>query len=221
MADKSTRLMLDALTRAAAEPDGLPLYARKGSEGLFPFTTLAKSAADRCTAEGFLELTDGAETAKLSEAGMKFLLDHANPKQLIEDFLRVVESRQTEIDAIAGTLERMRKSMDGMTATLREALPSPYRNGHAPGNDLASQLLQKLQTWRDANAARDCPLPRLYQDLAEPKPTIGQFHDALRKMHDLGKVAAHPWTGPLYDLPEPKFALLIGHEIAYYVAPRE
>jgi len=29
-----------------------------------------------------------------------------------------------------------------------------------------------------------------------------------------------PWTGPLYDLPEPHFALLVGHEVAYYASSR-
>ena len=28
------------------------------------------------------------------------------------------------------------------------------------------------------------------------------------------------WTGPLYAIPEPPLALLVGHEIAYYASPR-
>ena len=39
--------------------------------------------------------------------------------------------------------------------------------------------------------------------------------------HDLGKIYLHPWTGPLYDIPEPPYALLIGHEIAYYASIRK
>jgi hypothetical protein len=50
--------------------------------------------------------------------------------------------------------------------------------------------------------------------------TIGQFHDGLRQLHDEGKIYLHPWTGPLYAMPEPPLALLAGHEIAYYASQR-
>ena len=54
-----------------------------------------------------------------------------------------------------------------------------------------------------------------------PGVTIGEFQDALRRLHDLGKIYLHPWTGPLYDIPEPSYALLVGHEIAYYASIRK
>jgi hypothetical protein len=50
--------------------------------------------------------------------------------------------------------------------------------------------------------------------------TIGRFHDGLRRLHDEGQAYLHPWTGPLYAMPEPAFALLVGHEVAYYASPR-
>jgi hypothetical protein len=42
----------------------------------------------------------------------------------------------------------------------------------------------------------------------------------LRSLHDRERIYLHPWTGPLYALPEPAFALLIGHEVAYYASLR-
>jgi hypothetical protein len=48
--------------------------------------------------------------------------------------------------------------------------------------------------------------------------TIGQFHDGLRRMYDEGSIYLHPWTGPLYALPEPALSLMIGHEVAYYAS---
>jgi hypothetical protein len=79
-----------------------------------------------------------------------------------------------------------------------------------------------LEQWH-AQLHRDCPLPELFRRLAAShrELTVGQFHDALRHLHDEHQVYLHPWTGPLYDLPEPPFALLIGHEIAYYASIRE
>ena len=49
-------------------------------------------------------------------------------------------------------------------------------------------------------------------------PTLGGFHDALRRLHRSGRVYLHPWTGPLYSLPDPSYALLVGHEVAYYAS---
>jgi len=65
-------------------------------------------------------------------------------------------------------------------------------------------------------------LPELYGSLStlEPSPTVGQFHDALRQLHAADRVYLHPWTGPLYALPEPPLALLVGHEVAYYASVR-
>jgi hypothetical protein len=69
---------------------------------------------------------------------------------------------------------------------------------------------------------RDCPLPDLFTSLStlDPPPTVGQFHDALRQLHADGRIYLHPWTGPLYALPEPLIALLSGHEIAFYASLR-
>ena len=65
-------------------------------------------------------------------------------------------------------------------------------------------------------------MPELYRaasrDVAEL--TIGQFHDALRHLHAADAIYLHPWTGPLYDVPEPPYALLVGHEVAYYASRR-
>jgi hypothetical protein len=30
----------------------------------------------------------------------------------------------------------------------------------------------------------------------------------------------HPWAGPIYEIPEPELAMLVGHAIAYYVSLR-
>ena len=79
----------------------------------------------------------------------------------------------------------------------------------------------RLGDWSGA-AGEDCPLPKLFDSLSvcEPLPTIGEFHDCLRRLHAEGAIYLHPWTGPLYALPEPAYALLAGHNIAYYASLR-
>jgi hypothetical protein len=87
--------------------------------------------------------------------------------------------------------------------------------------ELAPIILARLADWSGA-AGEDCPLPELYRSLSllDLPPSIGEFHDCLRKLHADGTLYLHPWTGPLYALPEPAYALLAGHNIAYYASVR-
>ena len=81
-------------------------------------------------------------------------------------------------------------------------------------------LLEALDRWQRGNALGDCPLPVLYRSIKAESPwmTIGRFHDSLRGLHENRRVHLHPWTGPLHELPEPTYALLVGHEVAYYAS---
>jgi hypothetical protein len=84
-------------------------------------------------------------------------------------------------------------------------------------------VLQLLTSWNESGASEDCPLPTLYRQLHETysQLSIGQFHDELRRLHGLEQLYLHPWTGPLYAIPEPAYALLVGHEVAYYASLRK
>jgi hypothetical protein len=87
--------------------------------------------------------------------------------------------------------------------------------------DLGATLLAHLGEW-SGTAGEDYPLPDLYRSLSRlpSPPSIGEFHDCLRRLHADGAIYLHPWTGPLYALPEPAYALLVGHNIAYYASIR-
>jgi hypothetical protein len=269
VADKITLQLTDALSRAAAHPAGLPLYAGKADPGLFPNTSAAKPAAQKCLAEGLLRLVGADSRGRsprdlytLTDAGWEFLLAQVNPKQVLEDFVRVLEARQGEVGELLDTARRMADSLQGLkdavarvlpvvTATRVVPEPAPAnperaplgagRNGPPPAvetepepvptavavldpepeTDLAPFLLARLADWSGA-AGEDCPLPELFRSLSvcDPTPTIGQFHDCLRRLVAAGSVALHSWTGPLYALPEPAYALLVGHGIAYYASLR-
>lgn len=84
-------------------------------------------------------------------------------------------------------------------------------------------MFDALQRWQQSGVSDDCPLPQLYRQIcpAIPDMTIGRFHDELRRLHDFGQIYLHPWTGPLYEVPEPAYALLVGHLVAYYASLKD
>ena len=247
MADKSTRLILDALARAAAEPAGVPLYAQKTEPGLFPTTTAARTAADRAKADGLLQVVDTEakgrtvrEVCVLTDKGRQYLAHQASPRQVLEDLVRVLEDRQAAVAELSAAAARMAAGLDSMRATVEQVIPRltdhhqsngtpmnaifiPARPSAPAASDaLIADVKARLAEWHaGSEASQDCPLPDLYRRLeSKNQVSVGLFHDALRQLHDDHQVYLHPWTGPLYALPEPAFALLVGHEVAYYASVR-
>lgn len=251
MADKLTQLVLEALTLAAAEPGGLPLYRSKAEPGLFAASAAGKPAARKAIDEGFLAPVPAAEQlVSATEKGLRYLVDNSSPRQVLEDFVRGLERREGEVQDLLAATRRLGGSLESLKAAVavvlpqvsaarvpchavsrpphpepgRCAMPAAVAPKVAAAEELAPALLTHLADWAaSAAAGQDCPLPELFRALgvrAEP-PTIGQFHDCLRGLADAGRVYLHPWTGPLYALPEPAYALLVGHNIAYYASPRK
>jgi hypothetical protein len=240
VADRSTQLVLAALGRAAAEPAGLPLHGSKAQPGLFAGTAAGKQAARHCLDEGYLRVvateTRGKTTRDLctvSDKGLAYLLGQVSPRQVLEDFLRVLEERRGQVGDLLDTARRMEASLESLRATAEHVLqqvrhtPPPGTNGAAhkpepPGAAWLDEALAHLGRWQSSGASEDYPLPDLYRQLGQSAPdlTVGRFHDGLRRLHDEGRIYLHPWTGPLHDMPEPPYALLIGHEIAYYASLR-
>lgn len=239
LADKSTQLILSALSRAVHDPDGVPLHSHRNHPGLFNTTASAKQAAQRCKDKGFVEIV-GTETVGkavlekcvLTEKGLSYLLKEANPKDILEDFVRVLEERQVQMTELLDRTEKTQRSMDSLREVTRHvlgkiemAMADEFSTDRGPTdhqNSWEDEALFGLQQWHDSGQSDDCPLPILYRHVyqKEKSLTIGVFHDTLRQWHREGRLYLHPWTGPLYDMPEPQYALLIGHEIVYYASLR-
>jgi hypothetical protein len=226
--------MLQALSRAAAEAQAVPLFAGRSSPGLFPTSAAGKQAAQRCRDEGYLldagPQQGAASRCILSDKGRAFLLSQLDPRPVLEDFVRVLESRQdqaaqllaqvTQIQATLGAmrqhvgcvLEQVRRqeangSLNGLFETFHEEAPAK-----AVPDELAGRIVEALGRWSKPD---DCALPELFRQCGPT--TIGAFHDALRRLAD-DRIHLHPWTGPLYAIPEPPYALLVGHNVAYYAS---
>jgi hypothetical protein len=259
VAHKSSQLILNALSRAAAEPNGLPLHGGKAPGGLFPATPLGKQAAQRCVQDGLLRRAAEVESSTvrprnkspselyvITDEGLSFLLQQANPRQVLEDLVRVLEARQTEAGKLLDLAGEMRAHLVQLKSSAErvlkqvprtEALTASFPAVQEPRAEMVVRcsptadqvaalhraILSHLARWQGSGASEDYPLAELFRHLQAELPglTIGRFHDALRDLHDADRLYLHPWTGPLYDLPEPGFALLVGHMVAYYASGRQ
>lgn len=233
MADKSTQLTLEALSRAALDPAGTPLHGSRTNPGLFPNSAPARQAAQRCKDDGLLEVVGTTSRGKqtqeictITERGRTWLLENADAGQILGDCVRILEARQEQLAELAENVQRLQQNFAAMRHLLdrlfsQASTTTPATTAPAPDAwPWHETLLQKLAQWRRTDT--DCPLPELFRQVVQSAPalTIGRFHDGLRVLHEHNKIYLHPWTGPLYDLPEPPYALLIGHEVAYYASLR-
>lgn len=217
MADRASQLVLAALSRAAAEPAGLPLLASRSEAGLFPATSAGKLAARKAQEDGHLT-PEGAITRR----GLDHLLAHSSPRQVLEDFIRALEARHGQAQELLATARKMLAGIEGLSASLLPVLErlgsdrkAELRTFHDPSSTLAELLASRP-------GLADYPLPELFRAARERHPglTLGGFHDALRKLEKQGLAYLHPWTGPLYQMPHPEHALISGHQVAYYASAR-
>lgn len=247
MADKSQQLVLTALSRAAGAA-GTPLHGGKSAPGLFPATAAGKQAAQRCRDEGYLHPL-GQATAKapqrwgITEKGLAYLLTQVSPRPVLEDLVRALEARQGQVEELLALARKAQADLEAVKAAAAKvlahvssaeptagyshnlnALYQTFRGGtNGDGDALPRAVLSELSHRAPGGAPEDCPLPELFRRLQAQFPglTLGAFHDALRRLHDDAQAHLHPWTGPLYDIPEPAYALLVGHVVAYYASRRE
>ncbi len=220
VAESFSSLLTEALLAAVARPDGLPLQSSKAELGLFPAGSRAKPFAQKALAEGYFQPSNReSDRFCASEKGRTLLIETASPKTVLEDFVRVLEARAADLLEWQTAARRLAGAVEAMKATVGALLPR-VQQSRGTSIDFGEMILTQLKSWSRGEALpRDCPLPELFRGL-QPSPSIGQFHDALRKLIEGGRVELHPWTGPLYALPEPDLALMVGHEIAGYAALR-
>jgi DNA-binding PadR family transcriptional regulator len=232
MADQSTPLILEALTKALAEPGGAPLHGNKKTPGLFPAGARAKQAAQLCLEQGYLRVlhreTKGRtvqEVCALTEKGSAYLLRQVSPKPVLEELVRTLQARQAQVDELVAAIHQWQAGLNSLQNTVEKVLQqaTEKEDGSRLNECLAADLMASLTEWQASGASGDCSLPEWYRRVSDATPslTIGHFHDNLRRLHEVEKIYLHPWTGPLYEIPEPAFGLLVGHEIAYYASIRQ
>jgi hypothetical protein len=234
MADRSSQLLLEALSHAAADSAGVPLLGSKTAPGLFATTATGRAVARRCLDEGLLRVVRTESKGKASvdvctitDKGLAHLLGQVSPRQILEDFIRTLEAKQSQVGELLMIARQMQAGIDALKLSAERVLQR-MQQANAVSTPCVNGSSHDAESWTDAvldHLARwseDCPLPELFREAQRLAAalTIGRFHDGLRRLLDAGQIYLHPWTGPLYALPEPAVALLVGHEIAYYASKR-
>src|SRR5262249_8342001 len=196
--------------------------------GLFPGTAAGKQAAQRCCDEGYLHAAPAGPGWAITDKGLAYLLGQLSPREVLEDFVRVLEAREHQVHQLLGLAQQMHKGVEGLRAhvvSVLARLSSPagdlkkvfqdFHHDRAPA-DPEPAILSARGAGAGGGAGEDCPLPELYPRVQTscPQLSIGAFHDTLRRLVQEDRLYLHPWTGPLYAIPEPPFALMIGHEVA-------
>jgi hypothetical protein len=221
LADRLAALILDALGRAARSPRGTPLIGARKVPGLFPASAIGRQAADQACHLGLLQAVapgNGAAPAfVITERGLAHYLDEITPRQVLDDVARAIDARGSQLAKLIATTAALHAEWQGVERLVASLVPR-LESAHVQQPEAGSEDVRAiLADWR---ASGDCPLPELFRRLRVKHSnfSIGQFHDALRRLHDDDAIYLHPWTGPLYSLPEPALALLVGHEVAYYAS---
>jgi hypothetical protein len=233
MAERTSELLEEGLRRAAAHPLGLPLYTGRAVQGLFGSSALGRSAAQEGMARGLLQVVrtesrgkTPVEFAALTEKGLDHLSRQSCPRQLLEDLVRSLDNRDGQLREQIEWVKRSQLEIAALKRLAERLLEKLAADGafQAPSvaPDLKTVLLSALEGSPASPAAADCTLSEWFTRAraALPMLTIGAFHDALRDLHARGEIYLHPWTGPLYELPEPAYALLVGHEVLFYASAR-
>jgi hypothetical protein len=233
LVDKSQALVLDALTRLAAAADGLPLLSGKGTVGLCAANAAGKQTAEFIKSDALARVVRTQTKHKsvheiyaLSEKGLAYLLEKKSPRFVLEALVGALQANSARIDTLLNEVRAGQESMVSLKAYAAIVLQDMERpqQGIAEPIQTTTQepLLTYLKCRQDTGTLDDCPLPELYRHLQArcPSLTVGQYHDLLRRLNQEAALYLHPWTGPLYELPEPALALLVGHEVAYYASLR-
>ena len=108
---------------------------------------------------------------------------------------------------------------DSGTPAGTQATQQPQPTTQARPQDLKwpTRAVEFVRDYRLRNPQQSCPLPELYRHIAQTHPiSIGQFHDGLRQLVREQQLALQPYTGPMYQLKDEQYALLLGQEIKFY-----
>lgn len=263
---------LAAALRPVLVSGPLPLQKSGQKPGIFPAGAAGKRLGPEALTRGLIQECVFPHPTKKGRAkpvahyritaqGQRFVLEHDNPKKVIEELAAAVrqmsgqqdnlqesslldEFRELlaehlqqiqgkvqqvvqDVQARASIAERIEQAVQLAEQAAERARqqvvavpPPPASEPATPA--AANKWIEKVEPYlrgrRERSVAGDCPLGELYRFLHQEHPelTIGHYHDALRQLHEAGRIRLSGWSGPLENLPEPNLAMFIAHKVMYY-----
>ena len=151
------------------DPTGVPLFSQKLTPGLFAATKMAKLAAQRCKEENLLRVIRTTASGKviqevvtITPKGLDHLLSESNPRQVLEDLVRALEGRETQLAewiAVARQAQAGLQAMKDFVATAMQRFEPAPAAAVATIPDCTPVILRCLKDWSARTATEDCPLP--------------------------------------------------------------
>lgn len=228
-------VLIAALKRALTHPEPLPLVSSARHPGLFPRSRLGQQAAEICLHQGWLQCAGTKQSGKatielfsVTESAVNWLLRKTDAATVLRALHERLAQCQKQWQSWAEVGQRAQVELELLRQCVQRAIEE-INAGTLGGLTmcnvawLQARAWDYLRRWHETRPQEDCPLPELFRRLQQDcrQLSVGQFQDALRQWHSQGQIALHPWAGPIYEIPEPEFAFLVGHAIAYYVSLRE
>ena len=225
--------------RPALAGQRLPLYKSGKKPGIFASGAGGKKLAEEALQRGFVQSTEapavpGKKSKKvvlngrITPLGQQLVLDHDSPKKVLEELREVMRQAAEESHRAAQAslqkVEELQQTFHMVTQAVerasQQATPSlPVAQVVEPTNNTwIPEIESYLRARWEKGTAGDCPLPELYGYLRQrhAELSIGDYQDALRQLHDRGRIRLSGWAGPLDDIPNPDLAMFVAHMVMYY-----
>src|SRR5207253_4496212 len=107
------------------------------------------AAAQRCHDEGLLRVvrteTKGKaalDVCTITDKGLAYLLSQVSPKQVLEDFIRTLDAKQSQAGELLMIARQMQAGIDALKMTaekvleqMRRSTPAAHANGSANGSE--------------------------------------------------------------------------------------
>jgi hypothetical protein len=203
----------------------------------------AGDAAVQAVREGLLETIRTEVKGKFvtewvcaTPKAVGFLHEHDSPRSILRELKDVLQATRTgvpawmaeakqELAALSASFEvrasAMLARLDDLAKRCEAALRRAEMTGSAIGEPVtrivpwAMEALEYLDKRSETGATTDCPLPELFHALRERLPdlTLPDFHDGVRRLHDLRAVRLLPAN----EIAEPEYAVVVEGRLTYLV----
>ena len=200
-------------------------------------------AALAAVREGWLEVVRTELRGKIvtewvtaTPHAVAFVHEHDSPKSILRELKQVLDATRTgvpawmeeakaEVAAISSRFEERAAAVIGKLNELTASVEAALRRAETGGVGVAEpvsrvvpwamEALEYLDRRAATGASRDCALPELFHAVRVkfPELTLPEFHDGLRRLHDVRAVRLSPSD----EMDQPEYAMLAGRQSVYRV----